>query len=107
MVPDDAPTSSAPKVISHVGCVYINYFNMSQFLERFRRSVKLFEFPERGGAPPSVGVFGGEFIQYRIIAARDGALNLDLGRICVACFSLDPAESLLLGVRLGEARVLP
>jgi hypothetical protein len=42
----------------------------------FQNSVNLFELLERGGGPPSVGVFGGVFSLYRMIAARDGALNI-------------------------------
>jgi hypothetical protein len=56
-------------------CVYINYSNLHQFIQAFQKSVALFELLERGGGPPSTGVFGGVFIQYRIIAARDGALS--------------------------------
>jgi hypothetical protein len=54
----------------------LNRFNLYYFIEEFKRSVALFELLERGGGPPSVGVFGGDFIYYRIIAARDGALNI-------------------------------
>lgn len=50
--------------------------NLRHFAEEFQRSVALFELLECGGGPPSVGVFGGEFIYYRIISARDGALNI-------------------------------
>jgi hypothetical protein len=57
-------------------CVYINYSNLHQFIQAFQTSVALFELLERGGGPPSTGVFGGVFIQYRIVAARDGALNI-------------------------------
>ena len=74
-VPQEAQATTA-KQISHAGCVHINYVNMHRFLERFQTSVKLFELLERGGQGPSAGVLGGEFIQYRIIAARDGALNI-------------------------------
>jgi hypothetical protein len=57
-------------------CISFARMNLRRFAESFQLSVSLFEFLERGGGPPSVGVFGGIFIQYRIIAARDGALNL-------------------------------
>jgi len=56
-------------------CVLINRANLTHFLNEFQISVALFELLERGGNP-SAGVFGGVFIQYRIIAARDGALNI-------------------------------
>jgi hypothetical protein len=54
----------------------MNKANLTRFLDEFRMSVALFELLERGGGPPSVGVFGGEFMNYRMIAARDGALNI-------------------------------
>src|SRR4051812_12686370 len=57
-------------------CIAVNRLNLSRFFEEFQRSVRLFELLERGGGPPSAGVLGGEFIHYRIIAARDGALNI-------------------------------
>ena len=57
-------------------CVRFSRMNLGRFLEDFQRSVQLFELLERGGGPPTVGVFGGIFIQFRIIAARDGAMNL-------------------------------
>jgi hypothetical protein len=57
-------------------CIGMNRANLSTFADNFQRSVSLFELLERGGGPPSTGVFGGVFIFYRIIAARDGALNL-------------------------------
>ena len=57
-------------------CITVNRFYLTRFLEEFQNSVLLFEFLERGGGPPSVGVFGGIFIHYRIIAARDGAMNI-------------------------------
>jgi hypothetical protein len=50
--------------------------NLRHFSENFQISVALFEFLERGGGAPSVGVLGGIFTNYRIIAARDGALNI-------------------------------
>jgi hypothetical protein len=54
----------------------MNRLNLVRFLDEFQKSVALFELLERGGGPPSVGVFGGPFIHYRMIAARDGALNI-------------------------------
>jgi hypothetical protein len=57
-------------------CISMNRMNLHRFLSEFQTSVALFELLERGGGPPSIGVFGGVFIQYRIIAARDGALNI-------------------------------
>jgi hypothetical protein len=57
-------------------CISLNRYNLSRFLEEFHSAVRLFEFLERGGGPPSVGVFGGQFIKFRMIAARDGALNI-------------------------------
>ncbi len=54
----------------------MNRANLSRFLEEFEISVALFELLERGGGPPSRGVLGGLFINYRIIAARDGAMNI-------------------------------
>ena len=57
-------------------CVSSNRLNLGRFLDEFQRSVRLFELLERGGGPPSVGVFGGEFVQFRMIAAKDGALNV-------------------------------
>lgn len=57
-------------------CIKINQLNLSRFLEDFQHSTSLFELLERGGGPPNVGVFGGVFINYRIIAAKDAAMNL-------------------------------
>ena len=57
-------------------CIVGNRANLRRFLTDFQTSVALFELLERGGGPPSTGVLGGEFFQYRIIAARDGALNI-------------------------------
>lgn len=57
-------------------CIKINQLNLSRFLQDFQHSTSLFELLERGGGAPNVGVFGGVFINYRIIAARDAAMNL-------------------------------
>src|SRR4051794_27545198 len=57
-------------------CIAMNRYNLRRFFGDFQVSVALFELLERGGGPPSVGVFGGIFIQYRIVAARDGGLNV-------------------------------
>ncbi|MGY5805245.1 hypothetical protein ACXHMN_28210 [Rhizobium sp. LEGMi12c] len=57
-------------------CIKINQLNLSRFLQDFQHSTSLFELLERGGGPPNVGVFGGVFINYRIIAAKDAAMNL-------------------------------
>lgn len=57
-------------------CIIANKFNLGRFLEQFQISVSLFELLERGGGDSSVGVLGGIFIKYRIIAARDGGLNI-------------------------------
>lgn len=54
----------------------INRLNLRRFAEEFSRSVALFQLLERAGGPPSVGVLGGVFVLWRIIAARDGALNI-------------------------------
>src|SRR5215212_7552350 len=64
-------------------CVSINRFNLRHFASEFQNSVALFELLERGGGPPSTGVFGGVFILYRIIAARDGALNVYHFKCCL------------------------
>ncbi len=57
-------------------CIVLNRMNLFRFAQEFATSVALFEFLERGGQSPSAGVLGGEFIKWRIIAARDGALNV-------------------------------
>ncbi|WP_147283735.1 hypothetical protein [Bosea caraganae] len=57
-------------------CVSANRLNLQRFLDEFVETVQLFELLERGGGPPSVGVFGGVFIKFRIIAAKQGALSL-------------------------------
>lgn len=57
-------------------CVVMNRAGLFRFLMEFQQSVALFEFLERGGGPPSVGVFGGVFINWRMIAAREGALSI-------------------------------
>jgi hypothetical protein len=62
-------------------CVILNRMNLFRFIEDFKTSVELFELLEPGGGPPSDGVPGGrvpggEFHNYQIIAARDGALNI-------------------------------
>jgi hypothetical protein len=56
-------------------CISINRANLSRFVMDFANSIELFEFLERGGRPKSAGVLGGQFAKWRIIAARDGALN--------------------------------
>jgi hypothetical protein len=66
--------SESEKLI--VRCLEFNRTNLRTFCDDFQLSANLFELLERGGGPPSVGVFGGVFPKYRIIAARDGALNL-------------------------------
>jgi len=55
-------------------CIAMNRMNLGIFLEEFQTAVNLFTLLERGGGPPSVGVFGGVFSQYRCIAAREAAL---------------------------------
>jgi hypothetical protein len=60
---------------SIVECITFNRNNLSTFVGNFYYSVALFELLERGGNP-SAGVSGGVFINYRMIAARDGALNI-------------------------------
>ena len=57
-------------------CIFANKATLFIFALNFQFSVQLFEFLERGGGPPSVGVFGFPFTLYRMIAARDGALNI-------------------------------
>lgn len=71
---DRASISSAEE--SAYQRVIANRSNLLRFLESFEVSVSLFEFLERGGHPPTAGVLGGDFIQWRIVAARDGALNI-------------------------------
>jgi hypothetical protein len=58
------------------GCIVANRANLFRFEHDLARSTALFEFLERGGGPPSAGVLGGEFTIWRMIAARDGALNI-------------------------------
>lgn len=62
-------------------CVGSNRANLGRFIDEFSLAVLLFEvllfeFLERGGGPPSVGVFGGVFVQFRIVAAKEGALAI-------------------------------
>ncbi|MEQ1651901.1 MAG: hypothetical protein ABL897_05380 [Hyphomicrobium sp.] len=57
-------------------CAVINRMNLSRFVIDFQTSVDLFELLERGGGPPTVGIFGGAFTYYRMIAAKDGAMNI-------------------------------
>lgn len=72
-------------------CVSVNRLNLTRFVEEFHVAVQLFELLERGGGPPSVGVFGGVFTNFRLIAARDGALSL----YHFSC-SLEALQSLLI-----------
>jgi hypothetical protein len=71
---DDAPL--APEEEEICGCVAANRMNLHRFLGEFTLAVQLFELLERGGGPPSVGVSGGVFIQFRMIAAKEGALSI-------------------------------
>lgn len=68
--------SLSPEEEEVCGCVSVNRMNLSSFLEDFALAVQLFDLLERGGGPPSVGVFGGVFINYRMIAAKEGAMNI-------------------------------
>lgn len=70
----NAPLSPEEEEIC--ACVSINRLNLQRFVGDLAVAVQLFELLERGGGPPSVGVFGGVFIQYRIIAAKEAALNI-------------------------------
>jgi hypothetical protein len=69
-------------------CVILNRINLDRFLKDFQTSVELFALLEPGGGPPSDGVPGrvpgGEFHNYQIIAARDGALNIYHFGCCLA-----------------------
>lgn len=56
-------------------CISMNRFNLRVFCEKFQTAVDLFTLLERGGGPPNVGILGGVFIQYRIIASHEAALN--------------------------------
>jgi hypothetical protein len=56
--------------------VDFNRMSLGLFFKEFQNSAALFELLERGGGPPTVGIFGGVFVQFRIIAARDAAMNL-------------------------------
>lgn len=71
---DDAPLSPHEEDIC--ACVRMNRVNLQTFLGNFAYAAQLFQLLERGGGPPQVGVFGGVFIQFRIIAAKEGALNI-------------------------------
>lgn len=57
-------------------CIAIARLDLRRFADDFACSIALFALLERGGQGPSAGVLGGPFIKYRIIAARDGALNI-------------------------------
>ncbi len=57
-------------------CVSANRLNLAGFVKSFVQAIQLFDLLERGSGPPSVGVFGGIFIEYRIIAAKEGAMNI-------------------------------
>jgi hypothetical protein len=69
------PGSISEDEQSIVDCIVFNRNNLSTFVENFYHAAALFELLERGGNP-NAGVLGGEFFYYRIIAARDGALNV-------------------------------
>lgn len=70
----DAPLSPDENDICE--CVVMNQLNLRIFGEGLAVAVQLFELLERGGGPPQVGVFGGVFNNYRMIAAKEGALNI-------------------------------
>jgi hypothetical protein len=70
----DTPLS--PEEEEVCGCVQANRMNLGRFFEDFTLAVQLFELLERGGGPPRVGIFGGVFIKYRMIAAKEGALSI-------------------------------
>jgi hypothetical protein len=55
-------------------CVSRNVVNLYRFFAEFQLSVERFELLERGRDHRAS--VGGQFIKYRIIAARAGALNL-------------------------------
>jgi hypothetical protein len=71
---DDAPLP--PHEGEICACVGMNRVNLHTFAQGFALAAQLFELLERGGGPPQVGVFGGVFIQYGIVAAKEGALNI-------------------------------
>lgn len=56
-------------------CVQANRMGISRFIENLCYSFELFELLERGGNPQN-GVFGGVYINYRIIAAKEAAMCL-------------------------------
>lgn len=73
-VTDAAPLSSNEEEIC--SCVSMNRANLQTFASGFIRAGRLFELLERGGGPPHLAVFGGEFVDFRAIAAKEGALNV-------------------------------
>jgi hypothetical protein len=56
-------------------CIVANWAQVAVFLRDFQTACALFELLERGGNPQN-GVLGGVFVKYRIIAAREAALNV-------------------------------
>jgi hypothetical protein len=69
-------TLLTPEETEICGCVADNRLMLSNFFDKFVLAVQLFELLERGGGPPTVGVFGGIFSQFRVIAAKEGAMNI-------------------------------
>jgi hypothetical protein len=68
-IPNDIPTGEVGVYI----CIATNRTNLYRFYDNFRRAVELFRFLKPGGAASQLGSF---YIPFRIIAARDSALNI-------------------------------
>jgi hypothetical protein len=68
-IPNDIPTGEVEVYI----CIATNRTNLYRFYDNFRRAVELFRFLKPGGAASQLGSF---YIPFRIIAARDSALNI-------------------------------
>lgn len=66
----------SPAEMAFCQCLAANRSNLGSFCEAFSTAAQLFELLERGGGPPSAGVLGGPFIQFRIIAAKESAMNI-------------------------------
>lgn len=65
-----------PLEAAYCDCLAANRLNLSRFYDGFVLAEQLFELLERGGGPPTLGVLGGTFIQFRTIAAKEGAMNI-------------------------------
>jgi len=86
-------------------CISINRANLGNFMRAFQTSAALFELLRRGGGPPTVGEFGGVFSLYRIIAARDAALNLYHFKCCLVAIKNQLPRSPVLSATV-DARAL-